>query len=200
LLTFDSTWKLDLNSQVRSFAYKTISDVVLHVRYTAQQDSSSGGADRVNTFLGKLAEQSKAAPLCLYSDLRSEWATAWAAFRATGVLTLQNLQSRLPLFARGGCVKVETVRLEVESKSAQTAGATLSLGVGGKDVATNAMKLTGAVNKSDSHIFALMQGGDIIWSGGVESDVPDWTFTLDNPPMAKELASMQLLVGYTLKL
>jgi hypothetical protein len=154
----------------------------------------------VSAFLGNLVQRSSAAPLCLYSDLRSEWATAWAAFRATGVLTLQNLPSRLPLFARGGQVKVETVRLEVESRSAQTAGAALSLGVGGEDAATDAMTLTGAVKTSDSHTFALRPGANVVWSGGVDSDVPDWTFTLDNPAMAKELASMQLLVGYTLKL
>ena len=33
----ESTWKLDLPKDYRAFDYDTISDVILHIRYTARQ-------------------------------------------------------------------------------------------------------------------------------------------------------------------
>ena len=45
----ESTWKLELPATLRQFDYNTISDAVLHVRYTARQgDFASAFASMLN--------------------------------------------------------------------------------------------------------------------------------------------------------
>jgi hypothetical protein len=72
-----SSWRLDLPPQYRAFDYATISDVVLHVRYTARQ-----GVDpiKVKAALDDLFQGANEANLALLFSLRNEFPTEWSAF------------------------------------------------------------------------------------------------------------------------
>jgi hypothetical protein len=73
----ESTWKLDLPKDYPAFDYATISDVILHIRYTARQ-----GVDptKVKKTLDDLFQQANQANLALLFSLRHDFATEWSAF------------------------------------------------------------------------------------------------------------------------
>lgn len=78
----ESTWKLALPKDYPAFDYATISDVILHIRYTARQ-----GVDptKVKTALDDLFQQANQANLALLFSLRHDFPTEWAAFvKGTG--------------------------------------------------------------------------------------------------------------------
>jgi hypothetical protein len=72
-----STWTLDLPKDFRAFDYATISDVILHVRYTARQGVD---ATRVKATLEELFQQAGVADQALFFSLRHDFPTEWAAF------------------------------------------------------------------------------------------------------------------------
>jgi len=73
----ESTWKLELPKDYRAFDYDTISDVILHIRYTARQ-----GVDRtkVKAALDNLFQRANQANLALLLSLRYDFPTEWAKF------------------------------------------------------------------------------------------------------------------------
>jgi hypothetical protein len=97
----ESTWKLDLPKDYRAFDYDTISDVILHIRYTARQ-----GADplKVKAALDELLQQSGQAGLARLFSLRHEFPSEWAAFaNASGNTPLSAAIRReyFPYFTQG---------------------------------------------------------------------------------------------------
>jgi Tc toxin complex TcA C-terminal TcB-binding domain len=74
-----STWTLTLPSELRAFDYSTISDVILHVRYTARE---AGGTLAVTATkeLMKIFAQATRSPQALILNLRYDFPTEWAAF------------------------------------------------------------------------------------------------------------------------
>ncbi|MFO0699258.1 MAG: neuraminidase-like domain-containing protein [Nitrospira sp.] len=77
-----SRWRLALPKDFRAFDYDTISDVVLHIRYTARE-SSGLRAPAIET-LKKLIANATQAPLQLILDLRRDFPTQWAQAKAAG--------------------------------------------------------------------------------------------------------------------
>ncbi|GHO71424.1 hypothetical protein KSC_103160 [Ktedonobacter sp. SOSP1-52] len=73
----ESTWKLDLPVNYPAFDYSTISDVILHIRYTARQ-----GIDptKVKGALDSLFRQTSPSNLGLLFNLRYDFSTEWSAF------------------------------------------------------------------------------------------------------------------------
>lgn len=104
-----SEWALEL-PEFRQFDYNTISDVVLHVRYTALEDAG--------LFKTRVIEQVKRvlnqptgglfAIVDLQHDLPNEWHLALQSKNTAGqhVLTVPDLQRFLPYFALGKKVKI----------------------------------------------------------------------------------------------
>lgn len=85
----ECTWKLELPAEFRQFDYSSISDVILHLRYTARQ---GGGilAQRATNHLRMLVGQASTGLVQLFSlryDFPSEWqrfvSHAEENFRAT---------------------------------------------------------------------------------------------------------------------
>jgi len=69
-----STWTLSLPTSLRTFDYMTISDVILHIRYTARQAGDPLGSqatEELQTMLGK--KTSQALVFCLRYDFPTEW-------------------------------------------------------------------------------------------------------------------------------
>jgi hypothetical protein len=79
-----STWHLELPRQLRQFDYDTISDVIVHIRYT----SRDGGADLKDAAESYLVEQigkAEAAGMVRLFSIRHEFPSAWTKFIATKI-------------------------------------------------------------------------------------------------------------------
>jgi receptor-binding and translocation channel-forming TcA subunit of Tc toxin len=71
-----STWRLELPAEFRQFDYNTISDVILHVRYTARQGGDQLRKESVKQLEVMVGEGNKAGLALLFSlkhDFPSEW-------------------------------------------------------------------------------------------------------------------------------
>jgi hypothetical protein len=72
----ESTWKLELPAIFRQFDYTTISDVILHVRYTARQGGAqlrSKAAGHIQQLLTEANESGLALVFSLQHDFPGEW-------------------------------------------------------------------------------------------------------------------------------
>ena len=90
-----STWTLSLANAVRAFDYMTISDVILHVRYTARSGGDALGAQATRELVSALDTAGESGQALLFC-LRFDFPGAWYAF-ATGTGDC-NLELRRDLF------------------------------------------------------------------------------------------------------
>jgi hypothetical protein len=95
----ESTWKLELATDFPAFDYTTISDVILHVRYTARQGIEPA---RVKAALVDLFQQAGQANLALLFSLRHDFPTEWAAFvNGTNDFKSTIRRDHFPYFTQG---------------------------------------------------------------------------------------------------
>jgi hypothetical protein len=108
----ESTWKLQLADPKKgypAFDYATISDVILHIRYTARQ-----GVDptKVKTALEELfglsdSPQSASVGLAMLLSLRHEFPTDWSAFvNGTGDFSTTVRKEFFPYFTQGRTITI----------------------------------------------------------------------------------------------
>jgi hypothetical protein len=92
------TWRIELPSDVRQFDYDTISDVILHLRYTAREAGQlrQAASDRVTEVL-----QTSTNPLQLFC-LNYDFRDAWYAFTSgsAGPLDLTVTREMLPYWTQ----------------------------------------------------------------------------------------------------
>lgn len=108
-----STWDLSL-PEFRSFDYHTISDVILHLRYTSSVGADSTAAtERVNTHLaaGKFSDSGPSDILYASFDLRNEFASTWQQLGVERPMTLSNLDKRLPWWTTKYEITVQRIQL-----------------------------------------------------------------------------------------
>jgi hypothetical protein len=74
-----STWTLSLPSQLRTFDYTTISDVILHIRYTARDAGNPLGSQATSELITAFDTASQSGQR-LYFCLRYDFPTEWSAF------------------------------------------------------------------------------------------------------------------------
>jgi hypothetical protein len=95
----ESTWKLDLPKDYHAFDYDTISDVILHIRYTARQGVNP---TIVKTALDELFEEASKSNLALLFSLRHDFPTEWSAFvNGTGAFSATIRKAYFPYFTQG---------------------------------------------------------------------------------------------------
>jgi|CXWL01.1.fsa_nt_gi protocatechuate 3,4-dioxygenase beta subunit len=93
-----STWKLSLPRTVRSFDYKTISDVILRINYTAMEDNTlRDDIERSNSTI-MLTRFQEAAPVRIFS-VRHDFPAVWAQFKNSQPNASQRCELKLPLKA-----------------------------------------------------------------------------------------------------
>jgi len=100
----ESTWKLELPKDYPAFDYATISDVILHIRYTARQ-----GVDptKVKAALADLFQQSNQSNLALLLSLRHDFPTDWSAFvNGAGDFTATIRKDYFPYFTQGKTITI----------------------------------------------------------------------------------------------
>ncbi len=105
-----SKWQLELPEKFRQFDYDTISDVLLHIRYTALEGGDKlkePAAESVQGYIKSVEELSRQEGLFAAFDLKHDFASEWhqamqsATDSTERVLILNNLHERLPIFTRG---------------------------------------------------------------------------------------------------
>ena len=104
-----SRWKLELPMDFKPFDYSTISDVILHVRYTAEHRDHlrEPAVEYTKTLLGAV----DGAPLFRLVSLRHEFPSEWHRF-VTGSttpvagMTVELGMSRFPYFVQGRAIRI----------------------------------------------------------------------------------------------
>jgi hypothetical protein len=123
-----STWKLELTEQpeLRQFDYESISDVIIHMKYTAREDVGpfkQGAVDHLTDIISGAASQ---LPLRRLFNLKHEFPTEWYALfhppaGAAPVLALQLKKEHFPFLAQENDIKIGVVSLLLKSKSTDLA-------------------------------------------------------------------------------
>ncbi len=105
-----STWKLELPEDFRQFDYQTISDVILHFRYTARQGTDKS---KVIEFLNDEIENVNVNGLGILLNLRADFSTEWHAFSSRGTpnLDLSITRDYFPYFTQGKNIIAEAIQL-----------------------------------------------------------------------------------------
>ena len=123
-----STWTLTLPGDLRAFDYTTISEIILHVRYTARQAGNPLGSQAIKELKMTFADV-KQSPQTLLLCLKYDFPTEWAAYvNAGGQAPFQATidSSFLPYYVQG--MKKITVFGDVRlfGRTAQSANVTSS--------------------------------------------------------------------------
>ncbi|HVZ38033.1 MAG TPA: toxin [Candidatus Kapabacteria bacterium] len=103
-----STWKLDLPKDYKAFDYGTISDVIIHVRYTARQGVEPG---QVKTALQTLFASTTPSTFALAFSLRNDFPTEWAAYVNGGPFAATIKPDYFPYFAQGRTITITKVEI-----------------------------------------------------------------------------------------
>jgi hypothetical protein len=105
----ESTWKLDLPKSFRGFDYQSISDVILHVRYTARQGVE---LSKVTGALGDLFKQLPKSNLATLFSLRHEFASEWSRFaNGVGDFSVQIRRDFFPYFVHDQAMNITGIDL-----------------------------------------------------------------------------------------
>jgi hypothetical protein len=89
-----SQWQLTLPSDVAQFDFDTITDVVLHIRYTAREGGESLKSAALANLKAKIGKAQTVGSARLFS-MRHEFPTEWAKFTSTPSGTLASLSFNL---------------------------------------------------------------------------------------------------------
>lgn len=167
-----SRWRLELPSTFKQWDYTTITDVIMHVRYTSKECGerlTAVAADSVNDFIKSVDGLSQDQGLFAIFDLKAEYATEWARASSppvsggatTKTVMMRGLLDRLPAYTKGravGKVRAQDVFLLLSATGWAT-GASL-LTSGGDDV-----PFGGEVKDGNIKVLRAL---------GVDTPVDDW--------------------------
>ncbi|HNP52353.1 MAG TPA: hypothetical protein PKJ85_11250, partial [Nitrosomonas nitrosa] len=107
----ESTWRLELPREFRQFDYNTISDVVMHVRYTARQGGNQLRLAAVGNLPNIFNSIDEAEPVLLLS-LPQDFPSEWHRFvSSTEPLSIRLGRYHFPYLAQGREIQTEEVRL-----------------------------------------------------------------------------------------
>ncbi|KAF4454659.1 putative PA14 domain protein [Fusarium austroafricanum] len=191
-----STWDIKFPTDFPSFDYHTISDVILHLRYTSFD--GGGNLAKVATQATKqLLENQQSSSIAI--DLKYDYPNEWRRFLVTGTMPLPSLSKRLPFWARlgGRSARTDSVALILYPKPPSTAK--IQLGEPGDD---KNIELQGEDTKHKRRLPSLLHDSlkkHALESGDdLESDVSD-TWAIQTGNTEKELELGWLIVWYSTK-
>jgi hypothetical protein len=179
-----STWKLKLNAVYPQFDYKTISDVILHLRYTARDggavltDAATASA-KTNLNAVALAESRKG--LYRLFRARQEYATPWYKFLSPGagqdqVLSIDIAPERFPFYTSGLDVKVTGI--DVIAKLSDPGDYSLVIVRPGAAAATVPMTVDGTLGRLHSYSKHPLAPVSELGRTPTAGAPPVWTFKL----------------------
>ncbi len=115
-----SSWRLELPKEVRQFDYNTISDVIVHVKYTAREGGSSLRTLAETTLKEKLEEikqQLNQTGLHIALNMKHDMANEWQLFKKNGTIDITIGKSRLPYMAQTIAAAIENVKFIAKVKN-----------------------------------------------------------------------------------
>jgi hypothetical protein len=98
-----STWRLEFPKEVRQFDYDTISDAVLHIKYTAREGGSGLRGLAESTLKEKLVEikqQLNQTGLHVALNMKHDMPNEWHLLKTNATVDLTIAKSRLPYFVQ----------------------------------------------------------------------------------------------------
>jgi hypothetical protein len=107
-----STWRLELPTEVKQFDYNTISDVVIHVKYTAREGGSSlkdVANKAIKIQLEAIKQGLKQNGMHMALNMKHDLPNEWHLLKKTGTSDLLLDRSRLPYFAVSVNAQIEEV-------------------------------------------------------------------------------------------
>jgi hypothetical protein len=124
-----SSWRLELPAKsVQTFDYNTISDIVLHLRYTAVNGGpllKRAAAGAVESLRNKVEGLGARDGFWGFLEARHDLAFEWSTFKSvlsqtsikrTASLDLSSLASRLPFWARAANVRIESLTVAMSTQ------------------------------------------------------------------------------------
>lgn len=151
-----STWRIDLPKKYRAFDYSSISDVVLHVRYTSRQGGDLLGEAALEALDETLADAATSG-LTLFFSLRHDFPSAWSSFvNSADPLTLNLSRDVFPYLVVGKDVMLD--RIELASKKGDTLVRRTVLGAAADQAALGS--IADALNDPDVAIATLTVPSD----------------------------------------
>lgn len=117
-----STWRLEMPVDFKSFDYSSISDVILHLHYTAR-DGGAAFATKANESTTALLRDSSKSPLSRLFSLRHEFPSEWHRFvsapqSAMNSMVIDLAGTRFPYFTRGRTITIQEATVLGASLSA----------------------------------------------------------------------------------
>jgi hypothetical protein len=160
-----STWSLELAADLRSFDYLAISDVILHLRYTARQ---GGDRHQVQQDLRQQLADAGQVGLALLFSLRHDFPTEWSAFAAGGPSFAARLRKdHFPYLVQDETLVIDSLdlyarhnrQLAKRTEAAPATLATLADALNGPDRAADLPALAPDANvlKRDSQAFLIVR-------------------------------------------
>ena len=130
-----SSWRLELPEEVRQFDYDTISDVILHIKYTSRDGGSSlrGLAETsLKTRLAEIKQQLNQTGLHVAINIKHDLPNEWQLFKKNGIINITIDKSRLPYMAQTIAAAIENVIFIAKIKNNPP---TFTISVDGNDTA-----------------------------------------------------------------
>jgi Tc toxin complex TcA C-terminal TcB-binding domain/ABC toxin N-terminal region/Neuraminidase-like domain/Putative peptidoglycan binding domain len=153
-----SRWRLELPTEFRAFDYNSISDVVLHLRYTARE---GGGAlrDAAASSVRDLLADTTAQPLLRLFSLRHEFPSGWHRFvsspdAAINTMPVELATTRFPFFVQGRSIAIGNVEVIARTRSATPIKAAVAPGPAAPDLTLE------APNEGSPGLWTLGTDGD----------------------------------------
>jgi hypothetical protein len=104
-----STWNLSLPAELPAFDYTTISDVIMHIKYTAREASNPLGSQATKELQAELDTAGQSGQALLFC-LRYDFPTEWAAFvNGGGDFTFTLEKQYFPYAVQGGTVGCQSL-------------------------------------------------------------------------------------------
>ncbi|KAK6523172.1 hypothetical protein TWF694_006067 [Orbilia ellipsospora] len=116
-----SQWKLELPKDFQQFDYDSISDIILHFKYTAEQGSVNLKQAAINAaklYVTKAAEIAASDGLWAYIDIRNEYSSDFMALtrnNGSSTILLKGIQDKLPFWTKGWAITVTHLEVFIHS-------------------------------------------------------------------------------------
>lgn len=136
-----SKWKLEL-PYFRQFDYKTISDVVIHLKYTACEGDTNlktAAINSVTTQLQTIEQKLNETGLHIGINMKNDLPNEWHLLKKTGSVDLKIEKSRLPYMAQFTRVAASIEKVIFLAKDSRDSG-TVSIKVGDAGLTMNHVK------------------------------------------------------------
>ncbi|WP_353196142.1 neuraminidase-like domain-containing protein [Parapedobacter defluvii] len=114
-----SNWRLELPTEIRQFDYRTISDVIVHVRYTARDGGSAlktAANDTMKNRLATIKQSLEQNGLHIAMHMKHDLPREWQLLKRNGNAELTIDKSRLPYMVQSLEANIKSVTLITRTK------------------------------------------------------------------------------------